>query len=297
MPPGRLRFVEVAPRDGLQNERSNVPLKTKIRFVDALSKTGVGEIEAGAFVSPRAVPQMADSEAVFAGIRRRAGVVYSGLVPNEMGLDRALSAGVAKVAIFTAASETFNQRNIRTSIAGSFKRLAPVARRSLAAGLPLRGYVSTAFFCPYEGKVDPRRVVPVVERLLALGAREVSIGDTIGRASPSDVRRLLERLLKRVSAGRLFLHFHDTYGMAIANALTAWREFGITGFDASSGGLGGCPYAPGASGNVALEDLAFAFWAEGARTGIDLQAIRAATAVIEPALGRRCGSRLGRVGL
>lgn len=289
------RLVEVGPRDGLQNERETIPLAAKIAFVDALSETGVREIEAGAFVSPKMVPQMADSAAVFEGIRRREGVVYSALVPNEKGLDAALAAKAGKVAVFTAASETFNRRNINCSIGESLERFKPVVARAQRSKLPVRGYVSTAFYCPYEGRVEPAKALEVVERLLALGVDEVSIGDTIGKASPTDVRALLGPLLKRVGAERVFLHFHDTYGLAIANALAAWQEFGVTGFDASAGGLGGCPYAPGAGGNVAMEDLAYAFLASRATPGVDLLKLRAATALLETRLGHPLNSRLSRV--
>ncbi len=290
-----IRLVEVGPRDGLQNEKAVLPLDAKVAFVDALSEAGLPEIEAGAFVSPKAVPQMADSLEVFKRIRRKPGVVYSALVPNEQGLARALEAKVDKVAVFTAASETFNKRNINASVADSIERFRPVVARAKAAKLPVRGYVSTAFFCPYEGAVKPEAVVKVCESLLALGVSELSIGDTIGRASPRDVGALLDLLLKRVKVDDVFLHFHDTYGMAIANALTAWNMFGVTGFDASSGGLGGCPYAPGASGNVAMEDLAFAFKASGAKVDVDFAKLRAATAALVPHLGHPLASRLSKI--
>jgi len=292
-----LRFVEVGPRDGLQNERAVVPAERKAAFVDALSKSGLREIEAGAFVSPEAVPQMADSDEVFARLNRQPGVLYSALVPNMRGLERALAAKAGKIAVFTAASETFNRKNIRASIAESIERFRPVIRETGAAGLPLRAYVSTAFFCPYEGRISPAQVLPVVESLLGLGIDEISIGDTIGRASPQDVRALLRALGATVEPEKIFLHFHDTYGMAIANALTAWREFAITGFDASSGGLGGCPYAPGASGNVAMEDLVYAFAAEGGETGIDLNRLTEAAKSLEPVLKRPLASRLSKVNL
>ncbi len=290
-----IRLVEVGPRDGLQNEKAVVPLEAKIAFIDALSASGLKEIEAGAFVSPQAVPQMADSSEVFEGIARKDGVIYSALVPNEKGLDRALDADVDKIAVFTAASETFNQRNINASVAESVERFKPVLERSLKMELPARGYVSTAFYCPFEGRVAPEKVLPVAQKLLELGVAELSIGDTIGRAVPDDVRRLLDLLLKSVPAEKVFLHFHDTYGMAAANALTAWREFSISGFDSSSGGLGGCPYAPGATGNVATEDLLFAFKASGAQVPAELSAIAAAAKALEPVLGRPLASHLSRI--
>lgn len=296
-PPPRPRFVEVGPRDGLQNEHVPVPLEAKVAFIDALSETGVTEIEAGAFVHASAVPQMADSLDVFENIKRKEGVSYSALVPNEEGLDRALEAEVDKVAVFTAASETFNQKNINASIAQSLERFKPVVARAKQARLPVRAYVSTAFFCPYEGRIAPESVLAVVERLKALGVDELSIGDTIGRASPNDVRRLLDKLLRSVRVESLFLHFHDTYGMAVANALTSWQEFGVSGFDASAGGLGGCPYAPGAGGNVAMEDLVFAFAASGATVSVDVRKVKAATNILEPHLGHAMPSHLSKIDL
>lgn len=290
-----IRFVEVGPRDGLQNEPRAVPLAAKAGFVEALAAAGLGEVEAGAFVSPKAVPQMADSAELFARLKRRPGVVYSALVPNEKGLEAALAAKADKIAVFTAASESFNLRNINASVAESLERFKPVVAQAKRAGLPVRGYVSTAFHCPYEGPVAPRKAVAVCEELLALGVDELSVGDTIGRASPREVRALLTLLLEKVAVERVFLHFHDTYGMAVANALSAWKEFGVTGFDASAGGLGGCPYAPGASGNVATEDLAFALHSEGATMNVDVEAVKAAALALEPALGHPLASHLSKV--
>jgi len=281
-----IRIVEVGPRDGLQNEPRLLPTTAKIAFVDALSATGVAEIEASAFVSPRWVPQLADAEAVFAGIARRPGVVYSALVPNEHGLDRAFAARAERIALFTAASETFNRKNINATIAESIARFVPVARRARAAALPLRAYVSTAFWCPYEGKIAPARVLPVIEQLFQLGVEEVSIGDTIGKATPADVDALLDLLLARIPPGRLALHFHDTYGHAAANVRAALAR-GIATFDSSAGGIGGCPYAPGASGNIATEALADTLEAAGATVHVDRAALARATALIGAALGRR----------
>ncbi len=282
-----LRLVEVGPRDGLQNEKTVVPLASKVAFINALSATGLREIEAGAFVSPKAVPQMADSAEVFAAIKRAPGVTYSALVPNEKGLAAALAAKAGKIAVFTAASETFNQKNINATIAESIERFRPVVAG--ASGLPVRGYVSTAFWCPYEGKVAPAAVVEVVRRLEGLGVHEHSIGDTIGKATADEVRRLLDVLLKAVPVEKIFLHFHDTFGHAVANALVAWKEFGVTGYDASTGGVGGCPYAPGAAGNVAMENLAEAFTAAGGATGVDAVKLRAAAVLLSDALGRPLG--------
>ena len=292
-----LRLVEVGPRDGLQTAGAAVSTDAKVAFVDALSKSGLRENETGAFVSPKAVPEMADSAEVFARIARREGVTYSALVPNEKGLARALAAKAGKISVFTAASETFNRRNINASIVASIDRIIPLLAPARKADLPLRAYVSTAFFCPYEGRVSPAAVVDVVKRLEELAFDEYSIGDTIGRAAPDDVRRLLDGLLKVVPVEKTFLHFHDTYGMAVANALAAWEEYGVSGFDASTGGVGGCPYAPGATGNVATEDLVFAFTASGGETGVDVKALQAAARGLAAATGRPVASKLGRIAL
>jgi hydroxymethylglutaryl-CoA lyase len=269
----RIRIVEVGPRDGLQNQPALVPTAVKVAFVDALSEAGFDEIEASSFVSPKWVPQLADAAEVFRRIRRRPGVRYSALVPNREGLERALEAGVDKVAVFTAASETFTRKNINASIAESLERFRPVVA---ASPLPVRGYVSTAFHCPFEGPVDPAAALDVASRLIDLGVAELSIGDTIGRASPDQVRRLLEILLPRFGADRLALHFHDTYGRAPANA-RASADLGIRIFDASAGGIGGCPYAPGAAGNVATEALVELF---AGQTGIDREKLAEAVAVV-----------------
>lgn len=279
-----IRLVEMAPRDGLQNEAHPVPTEVKIAFVDALSDSGLPEIEVSAFVSHNAIPQLSDAEAVFAGIRRAAGVTYSALVPNERGLERALGARVGKVAVFTAASETFNRHNINASIEESLRRFPPVIDGARRAGLPVRGYISTAFYCPYEGKIEPEAVLDVSRKLIDLGVDELSIGDTIGRAVPGEVDRLLDRLLPVVEASRLAMHFHDTYQRAVMNVLAARRR-GITIFDASTGGIGGCPYAPGASGNVSMEMVIEALEAAGEAVPVDRGALRQARAVIEPSLG------------
>mgnify|MGYP001578060392 CR=1 FL=1 len=287
-----IRLVEVGPRDGLQNEKKVLSVAAKVSFIDALSKTGLKEIEAGAFVSPKAIPQMAGSEEVFRQINRAKGVVYSALVPNETGFDRALACKADKIAVFTAASETFNKKNINASISESLERFRPVVRRAKASMLPVRGYVSTAFHCPYEGPIEPRKVLPVLLELLELGVDELSIGDTIGKAAPREVRRLLDTVLKKIPKALIFLHFHDTYGMAVANALTAYEDYGITGFDASAGGLGGCPYAPGASGNVATEDLLYALQASGATLPADPRAVAHAAQTLRRHIDRPLASRL-----
>jgi hydroxymethylglutaryl-CoA lyase len=287
----RVRITEVGPRDGLQNEKGIIPTETKIRFVDALSEAGFEEIEVSAFVSPDRVPQLADAEQVFAGIRRRDGVLYSALVPNEKGLERALRARAGKVAVFTAASETFNRKNVNASIQESIDRFVPVVEGARRESIPVRGYVSTAFWCPYEGKIAPEAVVSVVRRLSDLGIHEISIGDTIGKAVPSEVMTLLDRLLDHVDQDRLVMHFHDTYGTAIANVLASY-ERGVTAFDSSAGGLGGCPFAPGASGNVATEDVIWALTRSGASVAPDLERLRPASDVLASALGRPLRSRV-----
>ena len=281
-----VRVVEVGPRDGLQNEKDPIPTDAKVALVDALSEAGYEEIEVSAFVSPKWIPQLADAAEVVARIRRRPGIVYSALVPNEQGLDRALEARVGKIAVFTAASETFNRKNINATIEESIARFAPVVPRALEAGLRVRGYISTAFHCPYEGKIDPAAVVAVAKKLLDLGVEELSIGDTIGKATPEEVNAVLDRLLDAVPQDEIALHFHDTYGRAVENAVAGY-ERGITIFDASVGGVGGCPYAPGAAGNIATEDLVAALERAGATLSLDLAKIAAASALLATALGRR----------
>ena len=287
-----VRIVEVGPRDGLQHEPTILPTERKVAWINALSRTGVAEIEAGSFVSPKAIPQLADTDDVFRKIERHPGVTYSALVPNARGLERALAVDVRKIAVFTAASETFTQRNINATIRESLDRFRPVITSAKGAGLTVRGYVSTAFFCPYEGQIDPARAIDVLQQLFDLGADEVSLGDTIGRAAPTDVRKLLDLVMPRVTRVRLSLHFHDTYGMAIANVLTAWEEYGIRSFDTSAGGLGGCPYAPGASGNVATEDVVYALKASGATVGVDEGGVLDAMKELEGSLRHPLASRL-----
>ena len=279
-----LRIVEVGPRDGLQNETAVVPTQTKVALVDALSQSGVSEIEVSAFVSPRKVPQLNDAAAVFRRIRRRDGVCYSALVPSEQRLERAIAAGVEKVSVFTAVSETFNRKNINTSREGSLRRFKPLIRRARRMGLPVRGYVSTAFWCAFEGQIPPPATVDLAERLVDLGADEVAISDTIGKAAPHDVARLLDDLLPKVPAEYIAVHFHDTYGRGVANVLQSW-EYGIQIFDASVGGLGGCPFAPGATGNVATESVVAALAGEGAIVGVDPAKLRRARGILDPFIG------------
>ncbi len=278
-----VKIVEVGPRDGLQNEKSIVPTQAKVEYITALSDAGHKVIEAGAFVSPKWVPQMADTAEVYAEIPKDPGVEYPVLVPNMKGLERAIDAGVKSIAIFTAASETFNKRNINMSIDESFENYAPVALRARDEGMRVRGYVSTAFGCPYEGDVAEEKVLEVCARLLDLGCYEVSVGDTIGVGTPMQVQGVIGVLLQVIPASRLAMHFHDTRGTALANTLAA-LEMGITTFDASSGGLGGCPYAPGASGNLATEDLIYMLDRMGIETGVDLNRLVAASRIIAPYL-------------
>lgn len=291
--PEKVAIVEVGPRDGLQNEAAVVPTATKIAFVDRLTAAGHQAIEVSAFVSPKWVPQMGDAAEVFAGITRREGVRYSALVPNRAGLDRALAAGVRDIAIFAAASETFSRRNINQSIDESFVVYRQVTDAAMQAGLRVRAYLSTSFGCPFEGPVSEDAVIALTERLIQLGAYEVSVSDTIGIAHPGQVSRLLDRLLPRVPTTQVALHFHDTRGTALANVLAALAQ-GVATFDSAAGGLGGCPYAPGATGNLATEDLLYMLEGLGITTGVSLDAVVAASRFIEPATGHPLPSRYVR---
>jgi len=264
-----IKIVEVGPRDGLQNETAMVPTDAKVAFVNALSVTGVAEIEVSAFVSPSRVPQLNDADAVLRNILRHDAVVYSALVPNEKGFERAIAAGVDKIAVFTAASETFNRKNINATIDASIRRFLPIMGRAGRLGLPVRGYVSTAFWCAFEGKIAPTAVLSVVQKLFDIGVEEVSISDTIGQATPEEVAGLLDLILPAIPAQRVAMHFHDTYGRGVANMLAA-RAYGIKIFDASVGGIGGCPFAPGATGNVATESVVKALQNRGDVVGVDL---------------------------
>ncbi|NGX14848.1 hydroxymethylglutaryl-CoA lyase [Wenzhouxiangella sp. XN24] len=292
--PARVRVVEVGPRDGLQNEPGVVPAAVKIEFIERLAASGLPAVEATSFVSPGWIPQLADAEEVFAGLRRRPGVSYPALVPNLKGLERALAAGVEEIAVFTAASETFNRKNINASIDESLARIEAVAGPARARGLRVRGYVSCVLGCPYEGKIAGERVVEVARALLALGCYEVSLGDTIGVGTPLAARRLLESVAAACGMERLAVHFHDTRGQALAN-IYACLEAGVGVVDASVAGLGGCPYAQGASGNVATEDLVYMLQGLDIETGIDLPALVGAGRYICGELGREPGSRLGRL--
>lgn len=284
-----VRIYEVGPRDGLQNEPGFVPTATKIALIDMLSQTGLTHIEAASFVSPRWVPQMADAGAVMAGIAPAPGVIYAALTPNLRGMEAALAAGVREVAIFASASESFSQRNINCSIAESLARFAPVAALAQEAGVALRGYVSCITHCPYEGDVRPEAALSVSEALFSLGCYEVSLGDTLGRAVPQDIDRLLAVLLLRLDPARLAGHFHDTGGQAIANVDVALAA-GLRVFDSSIAGLGGCPYAPGAKGNVSTTLLARHLESTGWVTGLDLTALARAEEYIRLKLKEGAGS-------
>lgn len=276
------RLVEVGPRGGLQNEKLAVPLEAKAAFVDALSETGLHEIEAGAFVNPKAFPQTANSEQLFARIKRDPGVAYSALVQNLVGLELALAVKADKISVPAAACETFSQKIAKASIMGSIESLRPVVARARAARLPVRASVSAAFWCPYEGKIDPAKAVSVVKMLSGIGVSEFSVCDTVGKASPDEVRRLLFLLLKAVPKDSVFLRFHNAFGRATANVIVAWKTFGVTGFEASAGGAGGI---------VATEGLVSAFKAAGADIGIDEAKLKAAAAGLFKHLGRPAGSR------
>jgi hydroxymethylglutaryl-CoA lyase len=283
--PKHVKIVEVGPRDGLQNEKDVVPTDDKVRFIDLLSESGLSVIEATSFVSPKWVPQLADAAQVYANIEKKRGVRYPVLVPNLKGLERAMDSGVKDIAVFTAASETFNRKNINMSVAESLDAIRLVTAEAREEGLNVRGYASTCYVCPYEGKIRPDRVKPVVDALLDAGIEEVSIGDTIGAAVPTDVEELFALLLKDIPAGKLAVHFHDTCGAALANIQKS-LEMGIAVVDSSAGGLGGCPYAPGASGNVATEAVLRLLGDLKIETGVSLEKVAAASRFVASVLNR-----------
>ena len=285
-----ITVYEVGPRDGLQNEAGRFDTSDKVAFINALSAAGLPIVEVGAFVSPARVPQMADTDAVCRAIHRRERTRYTALVPNLKGLERALDAGVTDVAVFAAASESFSQRNINQSIAEALDNYRGVATRAAAAGARVRAYLSTSFGCPFEGEVPVERVIDLTVALKDLGAYEVSVSDTIGIAHPGQVRRVLDAMMRTVSPRDVALHFHDTRGTALANVLAA-LDFGITTFDSSAGGLGGCPYAPGATGNLATEDLVYMLHGLGHETGVDLDAVADASTTLEALLDHPLPSR------
>ncbi|HZI83646.1 MAG TPA: hydroxymethylglutaryl-CoA lyase [Casimicrobiaceae bacterium] len=291
--PPRVRMVEVGPRDGLQNESATVPTEVKVGLIDRLTDAGFPAIEATSFVSPKWVPQMGDAAAVMAAIRKRPGVRYPVLTPNLKGFEAALAAGCEEVAVFVAASETFSRRNINCSIAESLERARPVAAAAAAHGVRVRGYVSCVLGCPYEGEIEPERVRDVAAALQAMGCYEISLGDTIGTGTPGKTRRLIATVAEVVPAARQAGHFHDTYGQALANVYAA-LEMGVATFDSSVSGLGGCPYARGATGNVASEDVLYLLRGLGLETGVDMTLLRLAGRYISDFLGRAPVSRVAR---
>ncbi len=289
----QVRIIEVGPRDGLQNEKQVVTTATKLGLIERLAKAGVRHIEATSFVSPKWVPQMADHAEIMAGLPTLPGVHYPVLAPNLKGYEGAVAAGAKEVAVVAAAAEAFSQKHITCSIAESIARFEPVFAAAAKDGVKVRGYISCVVDCPYEGPVAPARVAEVAERLRALGSYEVSLGDTIGTGTPARVLRMLEAVAARVPVAELAGHFHDTYGMGVANVHASY-QFGLRSFDSSVAGLGGCPYAKGATGNVATEDVVYLLHGLGADTGIDLDALVDAGAWISEALGRPPGSRVAR---
>ena len=289
--PARVKIVEVGPRDGLQNEPRTVPTALKVQFIDRLSETGLKAIECTAFVSPKRVPQLADNARVMASIRRAPGVSYPVLVPHMRGFDAAMAAGVSEIAVFGATTETFVQRNIHCSIAESLERFRPVVAAARARKVRVRGYVSCAIDCPYEGAVAPGVAADIAARLWDLGCEEISLGDTIGTGTPGRTQAMLEAVARRIPIGHLAGHFHDTCGQALANIYAA-LQLGVATFDSSVAGLGGCPYAPGASGNVATEDLVYMLQGLGIDTGIDLDALIGAGALICGVLARQTQSKV-----
>lgn len=291
--PSFVKMVEVGPRDGLQNEQQPASVATRVALIDKLSNSGLSIIEAGSFVSPKWVPQMAASEAVLGAIERKKGVTYSALTPNMQGYQRALEAGANEVAVFAAASETFSQKNINCTIEDSLERFRPLLQQARRDAIPVRGYVSCVLGCPYEGNISADKVAEVSAILLSMGCYEISLGDTIGVGTPMAVYQLLEKLTTKLPVEKLAVHFHDTYGQALANIYAALQA-GIAVVDAAVAGLGGCPYAPGASGNVASEDVLYMLNGLGVETGIELRTLAAAGNFISTALGRQSNSRVAR---
>ena len=291
--PTSAKIVEVGPRDGLQNEAQTIPLASKLQLIEELTQAGLRLIEAGSFVNPKWIPQMADSGQLFADIKRHQGVCYMALTPNLRGFERALAAGASEVAIFGAASESFSQKNINCSISESLQRFEAVMGAAAENNIRVRGYVSCVLGCPYEGDVTPAAVDMVTGALLEMGCYEVSLGDTIGAGTAGSMERLLGTLLTSYRAEQLAVHCHDTYGQALSNILVALQH-GIDTIDSSIAGLGGCPYARGASGNVATEDVVYMLHGLGIETGLDLSALMAAGNRISSSLGRETGSRVSR---
>jgi len=291
--PSHVKMVEVGARDGLQNEPGTLPTSLKVEFIDKLSATGLRAIEAGSFVSPKAIPQMADTDEVMARIERKTGVSYPAIAFNTRGLERAVAVRVEEVAIGTATSETFSQRNTNCSIAQSFARSRTICEAAAAEGLRVRGYVSCVLGCPYEGEIDPELVAEMAEEMAGMGCYEISLGDTIGTGTPEKAKAMIGAVAKKVPMERLALHFHDTYGQALAN-IYAGLELGVAVVDSSVSGLGGCPYAPGAAGNVASEDVLYMLNGLGIETGVDFDKLVAAGRFITDAIGRAPASKVAQ---
>ncbi|MDR7416229.1 MAG: hydroxymethylglutaryl-CoA lyase [Armatimonadota bacterium] len=294
--PRSVRVVEVGPRDGFQNEPELLPTDVKVAFIEALADAGLRWIEVGSFVRPDRVPQMADTEAVVRRLRPREGVMYLALVPNLQGLERAAGCGVRAVAVFTAATDAFAQANLGMTVEASLRIFREVVREANRTGMRVRGYVSVAWWCPYTGRVDPQAARRVTLELLEMGCEEVSLADTVGAATPREVQELLELLEREIPPDRIGVHFHDTRGTGLANVLAA-LQMQVPTVDASAGGLGGCPFAPGALGNVATEDVLYLLHGMGIETGADLERVREATRQLESILGRRLPSRVLQAGL
>lgn len=294
--PSRVSVYEMAPRDGLQNENAQVATHSKVRLIEALVDAGITRIEVGSFVSPKWVPQMADADEVCRMIERRPGVTYAGLCPNARGLERAIAAKVDEIAVFVSASETHNLKNVNKTTAQTLETFEPVIGPAVEHGLRVRGYVSTMWGCPYEGEVDPKRGLELAQHLLREGCYQISLGDTIGVGTPLQTQRILELFTADIPAEQIALHLHDTRGTALANVLMG-LQMGITTFDASVAGLGGCPYAPGAAGNLATEDLVYTLHGMGIETGIDLQKLWQAGQVAEAIVGRELPGKVHRAGV
>ena len=286
-----ITLIEVGPRDGLQNEPVFVPTETKVQFINLLSQTGLRHIEVTSFVSAKAIPQLADNKGVFNAINKPESIRFSALVPNEHGMKTAIDSGVKHIAIFTAASEQFNQHNIQCSIQESIERFKPVIHMAKANGISVRGYISCVLGCPYEGSIAPKQVMPIIETLVDLGVDDISLGDTIGVGTPKQTKALIQAIKPNTPIDNISMHFHDTYGQAIANIYASLEE-GITRFDSSVAGLGGCPYARGASGNVATEDVLYLMHGQGLETGIDIYKIVQAGDMICKAIGRKNQSKV-----
>jgi hydroxymethylglutaryl-CoA lyase len=294
--PDRVSVYEVSPRDGLQNERATVPLRSKLRLIDALVAAGLNRIEITSFVSPKWIPQLADADEVAQHAQHPAGVSFSALCPNARGLERARAAGMTEIAVFISASETHNRKNVNKTVGDTLAAFEETIGPARDLGMRVRGYLSTVWGCPFEGDVDPERAVAMTKKLLAMGCYQVSLGDTIGVGTPRHTARILERMLGEVEASRLAMHMHDTRGTALANVLVG-LEMGIRDFDASVGGMGGCPYAPGAAGNLATEDLVYMLEGMGIATGIDLERLVEAGKVAESVVGRSLPGKVHQAGV